>query len=98
MKTRPAVVLSTDFYNDRLDTVIIIPISSLKEGAEPRTSEVSIKKGEGGLELDSVAQPLQIRTIDRRKRCQKVIGRVSPATLGQIVRKLGEILGANPGP
>ena len=28
-KIRPAVIISTDFFNDRLDTIIVIPISSL---------------------------------------------------------------------
>lgn len=97
-KIRPAIVISTDFFNDRLDTVIIVPVSSLKEGATPRAHEVFIKKGDGGLEVDSVAQPIQIRTIDRRVRCRNVIGRVSPPVMRQIIAKLGEVLGGTPGP
>ena len=97
-KIRPAVVISIDFFNDRLDTMIVIPISSLKEGAAPREHEVLIKKGEGGLDVDSVAQPIQVRTVDRKLRMKKILGRLPPATMRQIIAKLGEAVGANPGP
>jgi mRNA-degrading endonuclease toxin of MazEF toxin-antitoxin module len=97
-KIRPAVIISTDFFNDRLDTMIVVPISSLKEGIEPREHEVLIKKGEGGLEFDSVAQPIQVRTVDRKIRVKKILGRLPPATMRQIINKLGEAVGATPGP
>jgi mRNA-degrading endonuclease toxin of MazEF toxin-antitoxin module len=97
-KIRPAVIISTDFFNDRLDTIIVIPISSLKEGATPREHEVFIKKDEGGLDVDSVAQPIQVRTVDRKFRVKKLLGRLPPATMRQIIAKLGEAVGATPGP
>jgi mRNA interferase MazF len=98
MKIRPAIVISSDFYNERLDTVIVVPLSSLKDGAVVRTHEVLVKQGEGGLAADSVAQPIQVRTIDRTKRCQKVIGKVSPLIMRDIIAKLGEAVGATAGP
>jgi mRNA interferase MazF len=92
-KIRPAVVISSDFHNDRLDTVVIVPISSLKEGSEARAHEVLLKKGEGGLDVDSVAQPIQIRTIDRKPRVKRVLGKLPPLSVGRIGIKLIETLG-----
>lgn len=94
-KTRPCVVVSADSVNNRLKTLIVVPISSLK-GRDPYPHEVFIRKGEGTLEFDSVAQPVQVRTIDRYLRVTAILGRLPPATISQISLKLFIVLGGIP--
>jgi len=91
-KTRPAVVVSSDVHNRNLTTIIVVPISGLK-GKQPFPHEVFICSGEGGLTEDSVAQPVQIRTVDRNKRVAAVLGQLQSTTMAQIDASLFAVLG-----
>lgn len=94
-KTRPCVVISADTINARLNTLIVVPISSKKD-RDPYPHEVFVRKGEGGLTLDSLAQPVQVRTIDRRGRVVSILGRLPPQTMAQISLQLFVVLGGLP--
>jgi len=94
-KVRPAVVVSADTLNKRLTTLIVVPISGLKD-KKPFKHEVFIRKGEGDLTEDSVAQPVQIRTLDRDRRVVRVLGQLSPATMSQLGGSLFGVLGGLP--
>ena len=92
-KTRPAVVVSSDVLNRSLETLIVVPISSLKPGKTPYRHEVFIRAGEGGLLEDSVAQPIQIRTIDRSQRVTKILGQLPAPTMAQLGASMFGVLG-----
>ena len=77
-KTRPAVVISNDINNEHSDTVTVIPITSSLPKVYP--FEVSVSKGEGGMERDSKAKADQIRTIDKQ-RLVRCIGFLSTAKI-----------------
>src|SRR5438128_10307294 len=61
-KTRPAIVVTSDAYNEENWVVVVIPITS----SEAREyDQVLILPPEGGLRNSSVALPDQIRSVDR---------------------------------
>lgn len=97
-KTRPAVIVSADIYNRNIDTIVIIPISGLKDDSgvkrERRLDEVVITtpQAESGLDFDSVAQPIQVRTIDRYERVTRIIGTLQPKDMQSISLKLAEVV------
>ncbi len=86
---RPVLIFQTNQLNNTAPTTIIIPFTSrLKYRNFP--SCVFVAKGEGGLEVDSVALCHQIRVIDKDKGLSdglgntKRIGKLPSATLALI--------------
>lgn len=90
-KTRPAVIVSADRFKN-LATATIVPISTLKDRI-PYVHEVELKKGEGGLKEHSVAQSVQVRTLDKYERVEEVFGSLSDERMKQISDKLKLVLG-----
>lgn len=76
-KTRPAVVVSNNHMNSLARTLIIMPITT---GRYPYYHWIPLQQSEGGLVSASHIITDQIRSVDKR-RIQKKIGKVSPATL-----------------
>lgn len=85
-KTRPAVIIQNDTAN-RWSPITIVAAVTSRFDAPLYPTEVLIRRGEAGLEANSVALLNQIRSIDKA-RLVKVLGRVSPETLEQIDRAL----------
>lgn len=79
-KTRPCVVVSPDEMNTWLQTVVIIPITSVSK-AYPTRLEINYQHTGGWLAVD------QIRTIDRQ-RIIKVVGKLD----AKDIRKLKSII------
>ncbi len=52
-KHRPALILSPDRRNDRAETVVVIPCTTVKR---PGPWHVHLRRGEGGLDRDSAAK------------------------------------------
>ena len=92
MKIRHAVVVSSDRFNRNLDTMQFVPLSGLKNKT-PYPHEVLVPKGEGGTTEDSVAQAVQVRTLDRYERVVEIMGTLRPETMAKISVKLFEVLG-----
>lgn len=70
-KIRPAIIVSNDLCNKYSETITVVPLSSKIDKVYP--FEILLKKGEGGLPLDSKAKANQIRTIDK-SRVVKLLG------------------------
>lgn len=86
---RPVLILSQDVFNERSGTVIAVALTSQPQRAGfPLTLELHAK----GLPKKSWVKISQIRTL-AVERIAKVIGRVSPEELAQIVEGLNEIIG-----
>jgi len=69
-KRRPAVLISNDYNNARLDDVLLVPLTSntLRAAREPTQVEVLMNTPEGkaaGLRLDSVIDCTVIATIPK---------------------------------
>ena len=85
---RPVLILSHDIFNERSGTVIVIAITSQPQQAGfPLT--LALKTGD--LPKHSWAKISQIRTLST-ERMGKLIGRLSPEELAQIIEGLNEII------
>lgn len=76
-KRRPAVIISNDYNNARLDDVLLVPLTSntSRAGREPTQVVVSMNSPEGqagGLRLDSVIDCTVIATIPRTLLVSKI--------------------------
>lgn len=85
-KTRPVLVFSEDFFNELLNVVNIIPITSFKEGRTIYPNEVFLQKRLTDLPGNSIALAHQIRTIDK-KRLIKQIGKIDIESLREEIKE-----------
>ena len=82
-KTRPCVIVSPDELNAYLRTFIIAPLTT---GGHPYPFRVPCRVGKraGHVVLD------QIRTVDRERLVRR-LGRLTPASLSQVLHVLQEM-------
>lgn len=86
---RPVLILSQDVFNERSGTVVAVALTSQPQRAGfPLTLELHTK----GLPKKSWVKISQIRTL-AVERVGKVIGRVSPEDVAQVIEGLNEIIG-----
>ncbi|MBM3269127.1 MAG: type II toxin-antitoxin system PemK/MazF family toxin [Candidatus Sericytochromatia bacterium] len=86
---RPVLVLSQDVFNERSGTVIAVALTSQQQKAGfPLTLELSAKELPG----PAWVKISQIRTLSV-ERVGRLLGRVEPETLAQIIDGLLEIIG-----
>jgi mRNA interferase MazF len=86
---RPVLILSHDVFNERSGTVIAVALTSQPQRAGfPLTLEIHAK----GLPKKSWVKISQIRTL-AVERIGKVIGRMSPEEVAQVLEGLNEIIG-----
>ncbi len=86
---RPVVILSQDIFNERSGTVIAMAITSQPQRAAfPLTFELESTE----FPKRSWVKISQIRTLST-ERIGKLIGRVSPEELDQLIEGLNEIIG-----
>ena len=86
---RPVVILSQDIFNERSGTVIAMAITSQPQRAAfPLTFELESTD----FPKRSWVKISQIRTLST-ERIGKLIGRVSPEELDQLIEGLNEIIG-----
>lgn len=87
---RPVLILSQDVFNERSGTVIAVALTSQPQKAGfPLTLELKT----ANLAKQSWVKISQIRTLSI-VRIGKIIGRVSPEEIEQVVEGLNEIIGA----
>ena len=88
---RPSVILQIDRANAVSPHTIIAPFTT-KIRSVILPSHVFVPAGTGGLNQDSVLLCEQIRVIDK-SRIIKVLGKLNPENLPEILRALSTILG-----
>ena len=71
-KTRPCVIIQNNIGNKFSPTTIIAIITSQKEISKEYPTDVWVKKEKGGLNLDSIIQGDQIRTISKERIVKKL--------------------------
>ena len=87
---RPVLILSQDIFNERSGTVIAVALTSQPQTAGfPLTLELKT----ASLPKQSWVKISQIRTLSV-ERLGKIIGRVSPEEIEQVIEGLNEIIGA----
>ncbi len=90
-KTRPALILQNDLGNRVSDLTIVAAITStVPEALFP--IQISVAPPEGGLEVLSIIQLNQIRTVDKR-RLVRLLGRLSSETMSAVEQALVISLG-----
>jgi mRNA interferase MazF len=85
---RPVLILSHDVLNERSRTVIVIAITSQPQKAG---FHLTLELRTGDLEKQSWAKINQIRTLST-ERMGKLIGKLSPEEIAQIIDGLNEII------
>lgn len=81
-KSRPAVVVSPDDLNERLRTVVVVPLTTGKSFPFRIKTQVQGTKGVAAID--------QMRCVDKR-RLVKRIGRLQAATAQKLLAGLGEM-------
>lgn len=90
-KTRPALVLQNDIAN-RFSPITIVAAVTSQVADELYPTDVRLRKGEGGLNADSVVLLNQIRSIDTRRLVRR-LGHVKPGTMQAVDRAIVISLG-----
>lgn len=91
-KARPALVIQNDVGNRVSPLTIVAAISSRRDPGRVYPTDVPVSKGEGGLAAESAVLTNQIRSVDKQ-RLGKRLGRLKPATMGQVDQALLVSLG-----
>lgn len=87
-KTRPAVIVTSDIYNEENWVILVVPVTS---NTTVEYDQVRIEPPEGGLARTSVTLPDQLRPVDRRRLVQR-LGRLNPDTMKSINHSLKIVL------
>ena len=82
-KTRPAVIVQNDIYNQHGAVTIVAAITSFRMSSKRFVTKVYVEAPEGGLDNDSIIVLNQLRTVDKQ-RLQKKIGALSPETVEKV--------------
>ena len=91
-KKRPVVVVSIDIRNQYSSSVLVVPFSSdISDAANP--SRVLMRKGEGGLNLDSVAMCDVLTNIEKRYLERGPYGEITPELFTRIQRAIQIAIG-----
>lgn len=80
-KYRPALVVQTNYLNAKLDSFVVLPLSTKPT---PQLSTFEVPIFEPFLKSPSVLLPFMITTIDR-KYFEKELGKVHPNTFRQAI-------------
>lgn len=79
---RPVLVLSNDGFNAKFRVVTVIPFTDFDEKTrKPYPFEVIIPAGSAGNPKNSLAQPFQVRTLDRMRFLEAPMGRLDDPVL-----------------
>ncbi len=88
-KTRPCVIVTNDVYNERVPVIQVVPITKWStKKARIKTNVTVHPSPENGLSEKSVADCLQTRPIDHRRRLAKIRGKLSTAEIAEINQSL----------
>lgn len=88
---RPSVIVQNDSFNEALETVIVVPLTTNKKRLG-YSSAVLIKAGEANLPEDSVALCHNLMTIDKKFLNEEPIGRLPRQTFDAIQKKIAGVL------
>ena len=91
-KKRPVIVVSINIRNQYSSTVLVVPFSSdISQAANP--SRILIKKGEGGLNLDSVAMCDVLTCIKKQYLEPESYGKIDVENFDRILAAIQIALG-----
>lgn len=85
--TRPVIVVSRDAINKNSPVIVVVPLTNAANVKRQYPNNVLIRKGDGGLSVDSVALGGQVRAISK-SRLLRPRGSLSPESLQALNRAL----------
>ena len=84
-KIRPCVIVTNNTYNERVPVVQVVPITVWNEKKSLIKTNVTIEPSStNGLTKKSIADCLQTRPIDKRKRLVSIEGKLNDTIMKQI--------------
>lgn len=93
-KVRPCVIVTNDVYNARVPVIQVVPITGWNEKKGRIRTNVTIHPTlQNGLTKVSIADCLQTRPIDHRKRLIEIKGNLTPADMADIDLALTFVFG-----
>lgn len=88
-KIRPCVIVTNDVYNERVPVIQVVPLTEWSSKKARITTNVEIHPSQNnGLSKKSIADCLQTRPVDHRRRLVKIRGKLSSAQMHEINRAL----------
>ena len=88
-KIRPCVIVTNDVYNERIPVIQVVPVTSWSGKKARIATNVEIHPSQSnGLSKKSIADCLQTRPIDHKRRLVKIRGELSSAKLHEIDQAL----------
>ena len=95
-KIRPCIIVTNDIYNERVPVIQVIPITegSTKKN-QIKTNVEILASPDSGLSKKSIADCLQTRPIDHRRRLVKIRGQLSSEKIVEINNSLKVVFDLN---
>ncbi len=88
-KIRPCVIVTNDVYNERVPVIQVVPVTAWRGKKAGITTNVEIRPSKSnGLSKKSIADCLQTRPIDYRRRLVKVRGKLSSSKMEEVDQAL----------
>jgi mRNA interferase MazF len=78
--TRPVIVVSRDAINKNSSVIVVVPLANAANVKRQYPNNVLIRKGNGGLSVDSVALGGQVRAVSK-SRLLRPRGSLSPDSM-----------------
>lgn len=85
--SRPVVIVSRDAINDNSSVIVCVPCTNAANCSKVYPSQLLLRKGTGGLGMDSVAMCEQIRAI-AKDRLGKRIGKLDAQSVNALEQRL----------
>ena len=85
--TRPVIIVSRDAINKNSPVIVVVPVTKAANVKRQYPNNVVLRKGDGGLSVDSVALGGQVRAISK-KRLLRQRGTLSSETMQTVSRAL----------
>ncbi len=84
-KIRPCIIVTNDVYNERVPVIQVVPVTKWNNKKSRITTNVELQPSKSnGLSKQSIADCLQTRPIDHRKRLKCIRGKISKIKMLEI--------------
>jgi mRNA interferase MazF len=85
--SRPVIIISRDAINQNSSVVICVPCTNARNCSRIYPSQLLLRKGIGGLTVDSVAMCEQVRAITK-DRLGRHLGKLDPHSLRALEERI----------
>ena len=91
-KIRPCVIVTNDVYNKRVPVIQVVPLTEWNEKKDRIATNITVEpSSKNGLTKKSIADCLQTRPIDYRKRLVEIKGELTSTEMEAIDQALKKV-------